>query len=49
MAIESAASLDHATSVGAAAGSARRVDAVDVLRGIVMVLVVLDHKGRQRH
>ena len=47
MAIEPAASPDHATSVMAPARSPalpyRRVGAVDVLCGAVMVLMVLDH------
>ena len=42
MSIEPAASPDHATPLMAPA-SGRRVDAVDVLRGAVMVLMVLDH------
>jgi uncharacterized membrane protein len=43
MSIEPAASSDPATPLKAQVPPARRVDAVDVLRGAVMVLMVLDH------
>jgi uncharacterized membrane protein len=43
MSIESAALPDQITPVMAPAPPSRRVDAVDVLRGAVMVLMVLDH------
>ena len=43
MSIEPAASPEHATPVMAPAAPTGRVDAVDVLRGAVMVLMVIDH------